>query len=288
MSALALILIIVSAFMHATWNYLAKRSQGGYAFVWIYMMVSVVVYAPFVVGLFLVTTQSIGWLEISFMAGSAVIHLAYSLLLQKGYKIGDLSLVYPVCRGTGPLIVAIAAVFIYDETLTTLGIAGIALITISIFMITGGFQAMKKKNTLGPLLYGLLIGVMIASYTLLDKGAVSVVLIPPLLLTYGSVIGQVLLLTPVAVRNWGEVRREWHEHKKEAFGVGILNQLAYILVLTAMTFTQVSHVAPVREMSILIGTIIGSRLLSEGFGLRRIGAAGTMVVGIIAVALSGG
>ncbi len=285
MSVLALVLVIISAFMHATWNYLAKRSAGGYTFVWLYMAVSIVVYAPFVIGLLMLMEHHIGWMELGFMAGSAAIHLAYSLLLQKGYKIGDLSLVYPVCRGTGPLLVAIAAVFIYDEQLTTLGIIGIALITCSIFVITGGMQAIKKANTFVPLLYGLLIGVLIASYTLLDKGAVSVVMISPLLLTYGSMIGQVLVLSPFVLRRRSEISREWRLHWKEAIGVGVLNQLAYILVLTAMTFTPVSHVAPVREMSIVIGTIMGSRMLSEGFGARRIAAAGTMVAGVIAVAL---
>ncbi|GGK01066.1 DMT transporter permease [Lentibacillus kapialis] len=284
MSFLALTLIIISAFMHATWNYLAKRSEGGYTFVWLYMVVSIVAYAPFVIG-FLVTRDSqIGWVEIGFMVGSAMIHLAYSLLLQKGYNIGDLSLIYPVCRGTGPLIVAVAAFFIYGETLTVTGVIGIVLITFSIFVITGGMEAIKKADTLVPLLYGLLIGVAIASYTLLDNGAVSVVMMQPLVLIYGSMIIQAATLTPFVFRRWHDVRHEWQRHKKEAIGVGILNQLAYVLVLTAMSFTPVSHVAPVREISILIGTIMGSYLLSEGLGPRRIAAAGTMVAGVVVVA----
>lgn len=288
MSLLALILIIISAFMHATWNYLAKRSQGGLAFVWLYMAVSTVIYAPFVIGMFIWQPFHIGWVGWAFIIGSAVIHLVYALTLQKGYKIGDLSLVYPVARGTGPLIVAVAAVFIYAETLTPLSMIGIILITISIFIITGGVQALKQKSAFVPLLYGLLIGILIASYTLVDKGAVSIAHIPPLLLTYGGMIGQLLFLTPFAVRRWNDVRYDWQYHRKEAIGVGILMQLAYILVLTAMTFTQVSHVAPVREMSILIGTVMGTRLLAEGFGRRRIISAIIMVLGVIAVALADG
>ncbi|GAB4073087.1 DMT family transporter [Barrientosiimonas marina] len=285
MSILALALIIVSAFMHATWNYLAKRSEGGDTFVWLYMVVSLLVYAPFVIGFIVLQGVQIGWLEVGFMAGSALIHLAYSLLLQKGYKVGDLSLIYPICRGTGPLIVAVAAFFIYGEKLSAAGIIGILLITFSIFVITGGLDAIKKASTLVPVSYGLLIGVMIASYTLLDKGAVSVVMMQPLILIYGSIVFQALILTPFVVRDWQRVRQEWREHKQEAIGVGILNQLAYILVLIAMTFTPVSHVAPVREMSILIGTILGSFMLKEGFGIRRIAAACTMVAGVITIAL---
>ncbi|MDY0395088.1 hypothetical protein RWE15_12490 [Virgibacillus halophilus] len=111
MSALALSLIVMSAFMHATWNYLAKRSAGGFAFVWLYMSVSTVIFAPFVIGLFFLQSISFGWMELAFIAGSALIHVVYALMLQKGYKIGDFSLVYPVARGIGPAIVAISAVF---------------------------------------------------------------------------------------------------------------------------------------------------------------------------------
>lgn len=283
MSILALSLIVISAILHATWNYLAKRSEGGNTFVWLYMVVTLVVYAPFVIAFFIIRPISIGWLEIGFMAGSAILHLIYSLLLQQGYKVGDLSLIYPICRGTGPLIVAVAAFFLYDEKLTTIGVIGILLITFSIFFITGGVEAIKRANMLVPVSYGLLIGVMIASYTLLDKGAVSVAMMQPIVLIYGSMIFQALILSPFVIPRWKEVRQEWKYHKKEAIGVGTLNQLAYVLVLVAMTFTPVSHVAPVREMSILVGTILGSYMLKEGFGPRRIVAACTMLAGVIAV-----
>lgn len=286
MSLLALILIITSAFMHATWNYLAKRSDGGLAFVWLYLTVSSILYAPFVVGLFILQDIAFGWIEFGFIMGSALIHLAYALILQKGYKVGDLSFVYPIARGTGPMLVAIAAMFIYGERLNTVSIIGISLILISVFIITGGLPALKKINTLQPVFYGLVIGVMIAGYTLLDKGAVSLFVMSPLLLNYGSIVAQVVLLTPSAYKRWNQVRTDWKYRKKEAIGVGILSPLAYILILTTMVFTPVSHVAPVREVSILIGAIMGTYLLREGIGVRRIVASAMMVIGIAAVALS--
>lgn len=274
--------------MHATWNYLAKQSNGGFAFVWLYMLVSAVVYMPAVAVVFIVQDVHLGWMEMAFITGSAIIHIAYALTLQKGYKIGDLSLVYPIARGTGPMLVAVAAFFIFDERLSTLGTIGIILIVGSIFIITGGPQAIRNAKTLIPLLYGLLIGLFISGYTLLDKGAVDIMMISPIILNYGGIIIQLIILGPIAKKRWNDIRINWREHKKEAIGVGILSPLAYILVLTAMTFTPVSHVAPVREISILIGTIIGTRILKEGFGIRRIIAAGTMVIGVAAVALSGG
>ena len=179
MSLLAFVLIIISAFMHATWNYLAKRSEGSFTFVWLYMVVSLIVYAPFVVLIVIFQGITIGWLEIGLIAGSAIIHLAYALTLQKGYTVGDLSLIYPVARGTGPMLVAILAVFIYDEQLNAVGIIGISLIILSVFILTGGLQVLKQSTSILPLAYGLLVGIMIAGYTLFDKGAVSVFLISP-------------------------------------------------------------------------------------------------------------
>jgi len=285
MSLVALILIIVSAFMHATWNFLAKRSDSGFVFVWLYLGVCSIFYAPFVIGLVIVENFTFGWIEVGFMAGSALIHLVYALLLQKGYQVGDFSLIYPIARGSGPLLVAVAAIFIYNERLTLIGAIGIAFILFSIFLITGGFQ-MLKNATLLPVGYGLMIGFMIAGYTLLDKGAVSAYAMSPLLLNYGSFLGQFLLLTPFAKKQWGQVRETWKFHRKEAIGVGILAPLAYMLVLTTMVFTPVSYVAPVREISILIGAVMGAYLLKEGFGKRRIIASITMFIGVVIVALS--
>lgn len=286
MSLLAFVIIIISAFMHASWNYLAKRSKGGVGFVWLYTMVSTVIYAPFVIYILIYQEISIGWIELGIIAGSAGVHLAYALTLQKGYRVGDFSLIYPIARGTGPMLVAISAIFLYDERLTPVGIIGIILIILSVFIITGGLRVLKQSSSVPPLAYGLLVGILIAGYTLLDKGAVSVFLIPPLLLNYGGIIGQLIILTPFAKRNWKEIQADWKNHRKEAIGVGVLNPLAYILILTTMVFTPVSYVAPVREVSILIGAIMGMVLLSEGFGKRRIIAAGIMVVGIVAITLS--
>lgn len=287
MSLLAFSLIFLSACMHATWNYLAKKSDSGSTFVWLYLTVSTIVYAPVIIIFSFFQHFNIGWTEVLFIIGSAILHLVYSVTLQKGYKVGDLSVIYPIARGTGPLLVAIFAIFLFDEQLNWIGVVGVALIVMSVFILCGGLQVIKKANSLLPIGYGLLIGIMIAGYTLLDKGAVSIVFVSPLLLNYASILGQFLLLSPVAKKQWSQVKSDWQQHRKEAIGVGILNPLAYILILTTMMFTQVSHVAPVREVSILIGAIMGTYLLREGFGIRRVIASGMMIIGIIALTFSG-
>jgi drug/metabolite transporter (DMT)-like permease len=286
MTVVALSLVLSSAVLHATWNLFAKRAGGGAAFVWLFNALSAVMYAPFAVGAVLVERPHIGPVEIAFMAGSTVLHTVYFLTLQRGYRVGDLSLVYPVARGTGPALSTTAAILIFGERPTPLAIVGALLVAVSVFALTGGGRhSADPARRRTAVVYGLLTGMLIASYTLWDKHAVSVLFIPPLLFDWTNTIGRTVLLTPHAVRHWQAIRAEWRDHRREAFVVAVFSPLAYILVLTALVFTPVSYVAPAREISILIGTIMGARLLSEGDGRRRMIAAGGMVLGVVALAL---
>lgn len=283
MSILAFLLIIISAFIHATWNYLSKRAGGGVPFVWLFMAISSVAYAPLAIGIILYQKPQFSWIDWLLIIGSMLVHLLYFVALQKGYKIGEFSVVYPVARGTGPMISSFAAVFVFSEHITIMTFLGIIFIVSSVFLLTGGTNIFKNFKSLAPVIYGLIIGTAIAGYTIIDKGAVSIRLISPLLLEYFGSLGQFILLTPYAIKQWKEVRFEWKQHRVEAFGVGILHSLAYILVLTAMVFAPVSHIAPLREISILIGALMGAKLLSEEFGTRRLIATGIMVVGVIMI-----
>ncbi len=272
--------------MHATWNYLAKRSNGGFVFVGLYMGMSTIIYAPIIIGYFIVINYSLDWIDIGFIVGTAIIHLAYSLTLQQGYKVGDFSIVYPVARGLAPMLVALFAVIIFQETLSMLVILGIIFITVSIIIFSGGIHFAKSKRILIGLIYGIIIGVIITTYTLFDKSAVSIFLIPPLLLQYGGVVGQFLLLLPYLLSRKQQIVKTWQGHRQEIIGVAVLNPLAYILVLTVMIFAPVSHVAPLREMSILIGVLMGVYFLSESFGRQRMIGAVFMVLGVVAIAIS--
>jgi drug/metabolite transporter (DMT)-like permease len=104
-------------------------------------------------------------------------------------------------------------------------------------------------------------------------------------LDWGANAGRAFLLAPLAFKYSDETIAEWREHKYEAIAIAVLIPLSYILVLTAMTFTPVSYVAPAREISILIGTAMGARLLAEGDAQRRMAAAGAMVLGIVGLAV---
>jgi drug/metabolite transporter (DMT)-like permease len=288
MTPVALALVLVSAVAHATWNLFAKRAGGGALFIWLFEALAALLYAPLALAVIITQRPHIGALGFVFLAGSVLLHLVYFLVLQRGYRAGDLSLVYPLARGTGPTLSTATAIVLFGERPTPLAIAGAVLVAVSVVILVSGPQTLGAARGGGAgwaIGYGLLTGVVIATYTLWDKHAVSALAIPPLLLNWGNDLGRALLLLPLALRRRAQVGALWRDHRGEALGVAILSPLSYILVLTALVFTPVSYVAPAREVSILIGAVLGARLLAEGDARRRLVAAGTMVLGVAALAL---
>ena len=285
MSVLTIGLVLFSAVLHATWNLLAKRVQGDASFIWFYDVLALVIFAPFVFlfVLFFHTSFSI-WVYL-FVLVSGLLELAYFLLLQRGYRVGDLSLVYPLARGTGPLLATILAILILKERPTVLSLCGTGCIVGGVLLIAWRPQHLRDKRSRLAVLYGILTGCCIAAYTLWDKEALNTGHIAPLVLYYGTVCIRVPALTPFALRHWQEVRTHWQRHRLEGLGIAVLSALSYILVLTALAFTPVSFIAPFREVSVLFGIVLGTHLLAEGETKRRLLAASIIIVGIVALAL---
>lgn len=284
MTSQALLLVLGAAFLHATWNYVAKRAGGGFTFTWLFGLLAVVLYAPVAVYSFVYMQSEFGLPHLGAAIVTGLLHLIYYITLQKGYAVGDLSVVYPLARGTGPLIATLGAVALLGERPSWLAVAGALSIAASAFFLAGGPAAFRKSAGVG-VRYGLLTGVIIASYTLWDKFAVSIVLVTPILLDFSSNLVRTALLTPFALRKMDDVRTVWARYKWHAFGVAALSPLAYILVLFALQTSPASYVAPAREVSVLIGTLFGVRLLSETDGMRKVTASIGIVAGVIALAL---
>lgn len=285
MTGLAITLVVVAAFAHAAWNYFAKKACGGTAFIWLFAVLSTLLYFPLAVWIITVEKPVIGYSQLGFMIGSAMLHSLYYILLDKGYRSGDLSVVYPLARGTGPLISTFAAIALLGEHPTVIALTGAILIGLGIVVITGNPIKLKQPAARKPAIFAVFCGMAIAGYTISDKLAVSSFLIPPLLLDWSANLGRVLLLTPYAFENWAKVKDQWAMHKTEAISVAVLCPLAYILVLTAMVFSPVSYIAPAREISILVGTIMGAKLLSEGNVKVRLAGVSAMLIGLGAVSL---
>jgi drug/metabolite transporter (DMT)-like permease len=285
LTGLALLLLLCAAFFHASWNFISKKTCGGTIFVWLFNAVASVVYVPVVIGLLWITNSSLQWDYTIFMLGSAILHVGYFILLNKGYDVGDLSLVYPLARGTGPLLSTLAAIFFLGEHPSLIALMGTLFIAVGVFLLLGNPAKYMEMKASSAVLFAVLTGVLIASYTLWDKYAVSNIAVPPVLMYWGTTVGQALLLIPYALKNRKEVITQWRTNRLSIFGVAILCPLSYILVLTTMVFTPVSYVAPVREVSILIGAIMGARFLAEGDAKLRIAATIVILIGLTCLAL---
>jgi drug/metabolite transporter (DMT)-like permease len=285
-TALALGLVLASAFVHASWNFLLKKSGGGPGLITAASSLSVAVYAP----LAAVVAWHAGYrfhpLHLALMFGSGAIHTAYYLLLDRAYRSGgDLSVVYPLARATGPLLTIVVAVTLLAERPHAIGMAGAVLIVASAVLLTGNPFKYRgpSRQAVG---FALLTGCMISGYTVLDKASVSQWLIPPLLYDWASMAFRLVVLVPWAhSRAPGSIAAAWRERRKTVVAIALLSPLAYLLVLTAMVFTPVSLVAPAREVSILFAALMGAHFLREGDMARRVIAAIGMALGVAGLAL---
>jgi drug/metabolite transporter (DMT)-like permease len=284
---LALALILFSAFVHASWNYLLKKSGGGSGLITAASVLSLVVYAPIVAAVAWTQSFQLQPVHFALMFGSGMVHTAYFLLLDRAYRSGgDLSIVYPLARATGPLLTIAVAVLLLGERPGTTALMGAVLIGISALILTGNPFSSGRAGARRAVGFALLTGCMIATYTIWDKASVATWLIPPLLYDWGANAFRVCLLLPLTRhRSPGGIGRAWREKRGTVVAIALLSPLSYILVLTAMVFTPVSLVAPAREVSILFAALMGAHLLREGDVARRAVAALGMVLGIAGLAV---
>ena len=285
MTAFALALVLASAVAHATWNLFAKRASGGAPFLWLAFALSIPLYAPIAIAVLIVSGARVGPVEMLWMFVNAALNVAYGIFLLRGYRAGDLSVVYPLARGTGPVLALVGAVLLFGERPTPLAIGGAIAIVLGVLALTGDPRKLRQRGVGVAVGYALLTGVTIAAYTLWDKRGVSGLLIPPVVYEWGANVFRALILTPLAVSRWEDVQVEWAANRAAVLAVASLSPLAYILVLSALAISPVSYVAPVREIGILIGVLIGARTLAEADIGRRSIAAVLMVGGVIALAL---
>jgi drug/metabolite transporter (DMT)-like permease len=287
MSTAALLLVLTAAMLHASWNFVLKKSGGGLGILTLSSIIGSTLLTPIGIGLMIVQSYSFTVAALAMVLGSAFIHLAYFLLLNRAYRAGgNLSVVYPLARATGPLLTIVAATLFFGERMTVLAMGGAVLILISAMVLTGDPRKIFSQANGGAAGFALLCGCTIAMYTVWDKQAVAWLLIPPIIFDWGAGLTRCLMLTPLTMRREpGAIRRAWHAHKWNALAIGIMSPTSYILVLIAMVSTPVSYVAPAREVSILFAALLGAHVLNEGDILKRSIAALGMVLGISALAL---
>jgi len=285
MTLLALLIVLTSAFLHAFWNLLLKRANSGLTLMWLIFLSMVIVYVPVAAYIYIANQPVIGSRELVAMAGNGVLQLTYFLLLNQSYRFGDLSVVYPLARGSGPLLVTIYAVTVIGEKPSPLAVGGAVLIAVGVLVLGFNPKALRVPGAAKGVMFALLTGATIATYTLWDRYAVHDLKINPFLYLWVGAVVQWVVITPFVLRRGAAIGAEWRARWKYAVSIGAISIGAYALILFALTFSPVSYIAPAREISVLVGSLMGSRVLAEEFTPRRIIAAAAMVIGMIGLAL---
>jgi drug/metabolite transporter (DMT)-like permease len=288
----AFALILLAGIIHAGWNIAAKKANGDVRFSFQTSVFNMLIWAP--VGITLGWNVVPGWglTEWGFVVLSGVLHIFYFIVLLRGYRRSDLTVVYPLARGSGPLLSSLAAVLFLGEKISAVGVAGIAGVVGGVFLVAGGPKLWRKahdpvqrERVVKGIRYGVITGGFIAAYTVADSYAVKFLAMSPILLDYFGNLVRMVLLAPVALKDRATTARMWRAQWKYALLVAAVSPVSYVLVLYAVQQAPISHVAPAREVSMLFAALIGGHLLREGDRLLRLLGALFIAAGVVALAL---
>jgi drug/metabolite transporter (DMT)-like permease len=284
-----ILLIIAAAITHASWNAIAKVSKNILALMWWSTVFGVLGYGVWLAagpGIYLSPSSRIPFLV------SAICETGYFVTLVKGYSQGDLSLVYPISRGSAPIFAALLGATVLAENLPLVGYLGIFLMVVGVYVASQPVEQSKIRFGFSSIVgdravaWSLACGVFIAIYSVTDK--VAVVATNPLVYNWWVFAGNSVLWAPFVWRrshfnaNFDELRKNW----LRMIIVGVLSLGAYALALAALALTSASYVVAGRGLSVVIGACIGSFMLKERFGTARITGATLMVAGLALIAFS--
>ena len=289
MSGIALGIVLFAALFHAGWNYLTKKSLDKIVFVWWFLLVTLVLYLPMVVYFWPQSPLPVN--GVACILGSALLRAFYFWTLSKAYEGGDLSLVYPIARGSMPLFVTVLAVLLIHEKLSALGISGIILVVLGIYVIHlrsfagraffEPFQALHSAASLWALSTGASNGIG----SLVDK--VGVEWVDPPVYIYLMFTGVWLLLGPyILTRKRAALKTEWQVNRNSILAVGFLVTFTYTMILFAMRMSPVSYVVAVRNVSILFSAFFGIHWLKEQHAAQKITGALLIMAGVVVIGLA--
>ncbi|HEX5270663.1 MAG TPA: DMT family transporter [Gemmataceae bacterium] len=288
MTTLSLLLILGSACLHVVQHVALKKARDRTAFVWWLWLWACVLFSPVLV-LCRERVPASAWV---ILAVSAAFEALYYLAIARAYRSGDLSLVYPLARGTAPLLVFVWTALLLRERPSLGGLAGIALIAVGLAVINlprpGAWRQCWRSLGQAAPRWALGAGLCISLYTTLDKVAVG--LTDALLYTYLAMTMTLLWLTPATLREVGRagLAREWRASRGTSALAGLSAMAAYAIVLTVMgRGAPASYVGAVREVSVVLGAAVGVLFLGEKGTLMRVLGSGLITSGVAAIATLG-
>jgi drug/metabolite transporter (DMT)-like permease len=276
----AFLLVVLSAALHASWNFLTKRVSGNLGVLYLGMSGMCFVLLPFVL---LRASSTIMPSAYPFIIATGVIHALYFFALSQAYKYGNISTVYPVARGFGVIGTAIIAIAVLNENVTFLGFCGIISAGFGIFVI--GASVEKGIEGRRGLWFAILVGFTMIGYSVVDKLAMAA--IDPVVYIFWLFLLSMALLTPyMLIARRHELIAAWREHKKYSMVIGLGATAGYLLILFVFRMAQVSYVVAVREFSVVLGSLLGVVYLRESLSIRKLIGIMMVVAGLIMVRIA--
>jgi drug/metabolite transporter (DMT)-like permease len=284
MPVVAILLLFMSASLHALWNLLLKKSQEKYiAMGWQVLLSGIF---AFLLLLFIGLPPRSMWL---FALISMALEAAYFILLSSAYSDHDFSLVYPIARGTAPAFLMLWSVLFLREKLSPGGIFGVSMIVCGMVIIgaTSLIQHRGSKLHLKGVLTALAVALMISLYTLIDGVAVKNGSPVPYALTMFMFVP--ILTTTYNIRRfgWKQFAAAWTGPRLPLILAAVLGVVAYLLALLAYTFAPLSYSGAIREVSVVIGAFLGWQFLEEPMGGTRLVGSVIIFGGILVIAIFG-
>jgi len=282
MFGIAILLVLGSGFLHSVWNLYTKKSLNKNVFLWFCQLVAIIVFLPWAIMEW--DSRQLTGTGLLVVVASMFLHGLYILLLASAYSIGDLSQVYPIMRGTSPLLVPLLGVTFLSEELTVGGWFGVLSIVLGIVLLSDiKFKRNEPSSLKAPLL-ALAVGICIASYIVVDKVALGYV--SPVLLNEAGNIGNLLALSWATFHSGG-IRNELKANWKIMLLGGMIAPGGYLLFLFALSLAPAAQLAPMREIGTVFGTLMGIFILREKQGTRRILTSLLITVGVIVLGIWG-
>ena len=255
------LIIIFAAFCHAGWSTIVKKSENGLAMMGITSIVEIIIFFPLIFTVPL-PTGSI-WL---FIFATTLLHGLYRYSVIKSYQYGDLSFVYPIARGGSVLVIGLISILILKADINLIGIIGIVLICVGLFMIS--FLTSKKFNR-SAFIIAFMTASLIATYTILDGVAVRRSENAFTFIYWMLLLNGIPMLIYAFFSQTG-LRKKNSYKVKDGIVAGVLAILGYGLVVWSMQFIEIAYVSSIREISIVLATLLSFYLLKETDAQKRV------------------
>lgn len=277
MSVSVIGLALFAAILHASWNAFLRSGADRFWTMTVMTLAMTVAAVPVALILPLPATES--W---PYLVGSAFFQLAYGLLLVAAYRQGELGQVYPIIRGSAPLLVTFAGLVFAGEVLLPLAMLGVGCVVIGIMLLALG----KGRASLSSMLYALATGVSIAGYSTVDAIGIRISGNTAAYITWVFVLPGILLAVAFMVIR-GHLRIDPRSRETvKAVGGGLVSLVSYGAVLLAYSMAPAGPVSALRETSVVFAVLIGWLFLGETLSVKRIAACLVVAAGAILIGIS--